>query len=124
MRYMRPLVFPIDDLGSGNGEGLKTEILNMVGEKKSPPVQEEIELPVVVKIERGRLGLDILENGVRKPLPQSYGPVESRFERLGEKKFFSDPGDIRRAEKRKSEVPAIFLDQAVIFLLFGHCSPF
>jgi hypothetical protein len=77
-----------------------------------------------VKIERGRLGLNVFENGVRKPLPQSYGPVESRFERLGEKKIFSDSSDIRRAEKRKSEVPAIFLDQAVIFLLFSHCSPF
>ncbi len=79
MRNMGCLFFPIDDLGSRNWERIGAELLKIRGQKKSSPVEEKIELPIVMKIERSRLILDIFQDGVRYSLSKCNSPGKFRF---------------------------------------------
>ena len=117
MGNVGPLVFPIDDLGRGHGEGLKAEILNKGGQKEGAAVEEEIRLPIMMKVERRRLVLDVLENAVRQPFSQSQGHGIFLAQRGRQEKLAADRGDIGGAEKRKTQFEGAASDS---FQRFGR----
>ena len=52
-------------------------LLDKVGDEKRSAVEEEVHLPVVVKVDRRRAVLDVLENGVAQPLAQRDGQPQA-----------------------------------------------
>ena len=117
---MRLLIFPIDDLRRGDGQGFETETPDMVREQKSSPVQKEIELAVVVKIERRRPVDDILKDRVQDFQAERDSSIESRLKTIGKQELVSDLPHIRDAEQGKAKVPAIFPEPPGIFFFLGH----
>ena len=121
---MRFLVLPVEHLGGRDGKSVVPELLDTGSKQVSCPVQEEIELAVVVKIEGSRLVLYIIENTIDEPLAYRYSPVESLFDLVIQEELIPDSGDVRHAEKRNSQVQGEFLEILGVLLFLGHEIPF
>ena len=114
---MGPLVLPVDDLGGRDGKRIEPEILEEGREEECAAVKEEIRLPIMMKVERRRLVLDVLENAVRQPFSQSQGHGIFLAQRGRQEKLAADRGDIGGAEKRKTQFEGAASDS---FQRFGR----
>ena len=123
VRDVRFLVLPVNDLGGGNRESLKPELLDAGRQQQGGPVEEEIELAVVVEVKRRGFILDIFKDSVDQSLSESDSPVEFLACPLVQEEFIPDPCDIRHPEERNVQVQGEFPEVFGVFLLLGHESP-
>ncbi len=66
---MASLTLPVDKLGGGDGNRLKSEVLNGVVENEADRVEEDIDPLVMVKIERRGLIFNPFQNNIGKMIP-------------------------------------------------------
>ncbi len=121
---MRLLVFPVEHLGGRDGKGFIAALLDTGRKQESRPVEEEIKLPVVMKIKGSRPVFYLIEHAADEPLSHRYSPVESLFDLFIQEELVSDSGYVRHAEKGDSQVQGEFPEAIGVFLFFYHESPF
>jgi len=110
MGDLAALAFPIDDLGGRDRERSMAQVLNEGGEQERPPVQEGVQLPVMMKIERGGGVPDILENGVEKAAAQRNPEGEGIAEIVSKLEIRPGFADIGDPAQGKTDLQGFFLD--------------
>ena len=73
VREVGPLPLPIDDLRGRDGQRPEALLLDVVGDEQGAAVEEEVHLPIMVEVDRGRMVMDVVEDGVAQALPQRDG---------------------------------------------------
>ena len=104
------LAFPIDGLGGRDRERSMAQVLDEGGEQEGAPVQEGVQLPVMMKIERGGAVSDILENGVEKAAAQRNPEGEGIAEIVPEPEIRPGFADIGDPAQGKTDLQGFFLD--------------
>jgi len=121
---MRFLVLPVEHLGGRDGKGSMAALLDMGCKKEGCPVEEEIELAVVVKIEGSRPVLYLLEHTADEPFSHRYSSVETIPDLFIQEEFIPDSGDVRHAEQGGPEVQGEPPEAFGVLLFCAHEIPF
>lgn len=117
---MSLLCFPVDNLGGRNGQGIEAKVLNVRREEKCGPIQEKVELAVMMKIKWCRLVFNFFQDGVCRSFSERNRPMKSHFYGIGQAKFVPCRYDIGYAKERCPETEAIIFKLFIIFALFRH----
>ncbi len=120
MGEMRLLFIPIDNLRGGDRQGSGAPILNEISEDEGSAVEEEVELAIMMKVERSRVVFDIVKNGPEHPPPQPYAPGEGIAEFFLEPEFRTDFRDIGDTEEVEPDVTGELSQRLFVFRPSSH----
>ena len=103
MGEMPSLILPVDELGSGNGHGLISEVLNGIGQDEPDGIEKNVDPLIMLKIERGRSVFNVVQDGIREMVPDRNRKGMPVHDPGGEKDlFFSKGPEISHAEEGAS----------------------
>ncbi len=115
MGDMGRLFLHVQDLGGGNRKSPETGGLDIRGQVESRPVQEKIELPVMMKIKRRGMVFDIFKDRIQNPPRERNGPVEPASHALGKAEFRPKVGNVGDPDGGEAQVESFCFQSFGVF---------